>query len=133
MKRLTERDEYGNADIIALDDVMPEIYAELSFDEANGLTDALNRLADYEDTGLMPEDIKELCTDDVADVAKLFRRLIEDGSIDHIQELLAAEAVQQEEGKRKPSCHTCGHDCAGIEDGPCGDDAPAAAQDTTTL
>ena len=37
MERLTEWDEYGNADIIALSDVMPEIYAELSFDETNVL------------------------------------------------------------------------------------------------
>ena len=60
MERLTERDEYGNADIIALSDMMPEIYAELSFGEANSLTDALNRLAAYEDTGLTPEKITEL-------------------------------------------------------------------------
>jgi len=49
MERLTERDEFGNADIIALSDVMPELYAELSFSETNALTDALNKLADYED------------------------------------------------------------------------------------
>lgn len=49
MDRLTQRDEYGNADIIALSDVMPEVYAGLSFGEANALTAALNRLADYED------------------------------------------------------------------------------------
>ena len=48
-QRLTERDEYGNADIIALSDVMPEIYAGLSFSETNALMDALNKLADYED------------------------------------------------------------------------------------
>lgn len=49
MERLTEWDEFGNADIIALSDMMPEIYAELSFDETNALTEALNRLAAYED------------------------------------------------------------------------------------
>lgn len=49
MKRLTERDEFGNADIIALSDIMPELYAELSFSETNALTDALNKLAEYED------------------------------------------------------------------------------------
>lgn len=47
--RLTQRDEYGNADIIALSDIMPEIYAGLSFSEANCLTAALNKLADYEE------------------------------------------------------------------------------------
>ena len=55
MKRLTERDEFGNADIIALSDVMLELYERLSFSETNALTDALNRLAAYEDTGLEPE------------------------------------------------------------------------------
>lgn len=49
MSRLTQRDEYGNAEIIALSDVMPELYAELSFSETNALTNALNKLADYED------------------------------------------------------------------------------------
>lgn len=58
MKRLTERDEYGNADIIALSDVMPEIYAGLSFSETNALTEVLNRLAEYEDTGVAPADIQ---------------------------------------------------------------------------
>lgn len=60
MKRLTQWDEYGNADIIALDDMMPEIYAELSFSEANALTDVLNLLGTYEDTGLTPADIRDL-------------------------------------------------------------------------
>lgn len=60
MERFTERDEYGNADIIALSDMMPELYAELSFSEANALTDALNRLADYEDSGLTPQEIRSL-------------------------------------------------------------------------
>ena len=60
MKRLTERDEYGNADIIALSDMMPELYGGLSFSETNALTAALNRLAAYEDTGLEPEKIADL-------------------------------------------------------------------------
>ena len=49
MERLTEWGEFGNADIIALSDMMPEIYAELSFSETCALTEALNRLAQYED------------------------------------------------------------------------------------
>lgn len=57
MKRLTKRDEYGNADIIALSDIMPDLYDGLSFSETNALTAALNRLAAYEDTGLLPVDI----------------------------------------------------------------------------
>lgn len=63
MDRLTERDEYGNADIIALSDVMPELYAELSFSETNALTDTLNRLAAYEDTGLTPKEIAAMKAD----------------------------------------------------------------------
>ena len=54
MERLTEWDEFGSAGIVALSDMMPEIYAELSFSETNALTEALNRLAKYEDTGLEP-------------------------------------------------------------------------------
>lgn len=49
MARLTQRDEYGNATIIALEDITPELYEGLSFSETNALTDALNKLADYED------------------------------------------------------------------------------------
>lgn len=60
MERLTERDEYGNADIIALGDMMPKLYAELSFSESNALTDALNRLAAYEDTGLSTDEVTEV-------------------------------------------------------------------------
>lgn len=60
MDRLTERDEFGNADIVALADVMQELYGGLSFNETNALTDALNRLADYEETGLNPEEIIDL-------------------------------------------------------------------------
>ncbi|MCM1275489.1 MAG: hypothetical protein NC299_08995 [Lachnospiraceae bacterium] len=57
MNRLTERDEFGNADIIALSDVMPEIYGGLLFAQANALTAAMNRLAAYEDTGFTPDEI----------------------------------------------------------------------------
>lgn len=63
MERLTERDEFGNADIIALSDVMPEIYAGLSFSETNALTEALNRLAEYEDTGFTPREIGRLMSE----------------------------------------------------------------------
>ena len=63
MDRLTERDEYGNADIIALSDIMPELYEELSFSETNALTEALNRLAAYEDTGITPTEIEQLKAD----------------------------------------------------------------------
>ncbi len=63
MKRLTERDEFGNADIIALSDIMPDIYDGLSFSDTNALTDVLNRLADYEDTGLSPKEIAALIAD----------------------------------------------------------------------
>lgn len=51
----------------------------------------LKELVSYKDTKLTPEDIKELCTDDIAEVARVLRHMIEDGSIDHLQELLAAE------------------------------------------
>lgn len=46
-KRLTERDEYGNADIIGLS--TEKLFGELYFDEINLLTKALNKLAFLED------------------------------------------------------------------------------------
>lgn len=60
MNRLTEYDEYGNADIIALSDIMPELHAGLSFSETVALTNALNKLAAYEDTGLDPHEVVDL-------------------------------------------------------------------------
>ena len=47
MERLTERDEYGNADIIGVDSA--DLQLNLEFDELNKVTDALNKLAEYED------------------------------------------------------------------------------------
>lgn len=94
MERLTEWDEFGNADIIALSDMMPEIYAELSFSETNALTEALNRLAKYEDTGLEPEDISRLCSmSNRAKIANLHRLEAYQavGTINHLQELAQAE------------------------------------------
>jgi hypothetical protein len=46
-KRLTIRDEFGNADIFGVDSEL--LYNELSFTEANALTKAFNRLALLED------------------------------------------------------------------------------------
>ena len=93
MERLTERDEFGNADIIALSDVMPELYAELSFSETNALTDALNRLAAYEDTGLEPEEIEKLCDmDRRAKMAEMLRDEEKNGiSTDRLRELVQAD------------------------------------------
>lgn len=47
MKRLTERDEYGNADIIGVDS--EDLQLNLDFDGFNRVTEALNKLAAYED------------------------------------------------------------------------------------
>lgn len=49
MDRLTVRDEFGNADIIALMDVMLDLYNVLSGEEMNVFTHTLNKLAYYED------------------------------------------------------------------------------------
>lgn len=46
-KRLMERDEFGNADIIGIDSVL--LYENLTGEEYNKLTNALNRLAKFED------------------------------------------------------------------------------------
>lgn len=58
MNRLTKRDGYGNADIIGVDCV--DFQLPLDFDEFNKVTDALNRLAAYEDTGMEIEEVKTL-------------------------------------------------------------------------
>ncbi len=51
----------------------------------------MERLAAFEETGLVPEEIKELRTDDVVEVAKMLRQLIESGEADHLRELVQAE------------------------------------------
>lgn len=58
MERLTERDEYGNANIIGVDSA--DLQLNLGFNELNRVTEALNRLAAYEDTSFMPDKIEKL-------------------------------------------------------------------------
>lgn len=50
-KRLTQRNKFGNAEIIALSDSsMSDLYgALLTYKERDALENALNKLADYED------------------------------------------------------------------------------------
>lgn len=53
-----------------------------------------NRLAAYEDTGLEPEEIKELrelCTDEVAELARTLHKAMESGEVDHLRDLLKSE------------------------------------------
>lgn len=47
MERLTKRDEFGNADIIGVDSM--DLQQNLGFEEFNKVTDALNKLAEYEE------------------------------------------------------------------------------------
>ena len=47
MSRLTERDEYGNANIIGVDS--QDLQLNLEYDQFDDVTSALNRLADFED------------------------------------------------------------------------------------
>ena len=47
IRRLTKRDEFGNADIIGVDSA--DLQCNLDFDEMNLVTNALNRLAEYEE------------------------------------------------------------------------------------
>ena len=46
-ERLTERDEFGNADVIDVDEVA--LYSHLTFADMTRVTEALNRLAELED------------------------------------------------------------------------------------
>lgn len=57
MERLTERDEYGNADIVGVDS--GELQLNLEFEEFNLVTGALNRLADYEDLNLTADEVRD--------------------------------------------------------------------------
>ena len=47
MERLTERDEFGNADIIGVNS--EDLQLNLDFKQMNKVTDTLNKLAEYED------------------------------------------------------------------------------------
>ena len=58
MTRLTRRDEFGNADIIGVDSA--DLQLNLDFEQFNLVTAALNKLADYEDSGLTPAEVKQL-------------------------------------------------------------------------
>lgn len=58
MIRLTERDEFGNAEIIGVDS--DDLLLNIDFDEFNMVTGALDSLAAYEETELMPEEIIKL-------------------------------------------------------------------------
>lgn len=89
MERLKKRDEYGNADIIG---VSSDAQFELSFDELNSVTNALNRLAAYEDTGLAPEEIltgKELA--EIAIGLQQLNRIRSVFSDERMEELMQAE------------------------------------------
>ncbi len=61
MTKLTERDQYGNADIIGVDS--GDLQLSLEFDEFNCVADALNKLAAYEDTNLAPAEIAAMQTE----------------------------------------------------------------------
>ena len=47
MERLTKKDEYGNADILGIDS--GDLQLNLDFESFNKVTNALNKLAEYED------------------------------------------------------------------------------------
>lgn len=90
MPRLTSRDEYGNAEIIALEDITPQLYEGLSFGETNALTAVLNKLADYEDADEKENEEREKpcdgCKFDVA--RKLLSKVIDDRFTDEMREFL---------------------------------------------
>ena len=59
--------------------IVPRIYAHLAV---------------YEDTGLAPEEIKELrelCTDEVAELARTLYKAMESGKLDHLRDILQAD------------------------------------------
>ena len=90
MERLTKRLEDGQA-------IFHECHGTCgTCDGANCycIGPMVDRLAAYEDTGLEPEEIKEimeLCTDEVAKLARTLHRAIESGEADHLRDLLKAD------------------------------------------
>lgn len=52
---------------------------------------AFSYLTEYEDTNLEPEDIKELCTDEVLTVARAFLQIAQNGEFELFQRLLIAK------------------------------------------
>lgn len=63
MERLTERDEFGNADIIGVGS--EDLQLNLDFEQMNKVTNALNKLAQF-------EDLEELIGIPLKDIAKIF-------------------------------------------------------------
>ncbi len=59
MERFTERDEYGNADITGVSSL--DLQYNLALEEFNKVTNALNRLADYEDLEVQGKLLKLPC------------------------------------------------------------------------
>ncbi|MBR5818151.1 MAG: hypothetical protein IKY62_05845 [Clostridia bacterium] len=90
MARLTSRGEYGNAEIIALEDITPQLYEGLSFGETNALTAALNKLADYEDADEKENAEREKpcdgCKFDIA--RKLLSKVVDDRFTEEMREFL---------------------------------------------
>lgn len=90
MERLTYRlnDQCDNP----TDSIILKPY--LRYEDPETRKKILNRLAAYEDTGLEPEEIKEimeLFTDEVAKLARTLHRAIESGEADHLRDILKAE------------------------------------------
>ncbi len=75
MERLTERDEFGNVDIIGVDSM--DLQCNLEFDEFNKVTNALNKLAEYEDLVEQNKLLKLPCAigDTVYEVQELRKRI----------------------------------------------------------
>ncbi|HBI61681.1 MAG TPA: hypothetical protein DDY31_10815, partial [Lachnospiraceae bacterium] len=107
MGRFTERDEFGNADIIGVDSM--GLQCNLKFDEFNRVTNALNKLAEYEDLEEKLQSVYGKCDDMLQKVVECLERhegidipepiykarLLTDGEVDRWEEFKALE----EQGK----------------------------------
>ncbi len=94
MKRLTGYDEFGNTDIIGVDSM--DLQCNLEFDEFNKVTNALNKLAEY-------EDLEEQCCKENSWGLKMltekWKEFIED-----IQELYEYRKAEEQGKLLKPKC-----------------------------
>lgn len=96
-KRLTERDEFGNADIIGLDS--EKISENLSFKELNLLTKSLNRFAYFEDkieSGKLcdREEVRKETAREIADWLRSWLEWDEEGVVREIIEKYDLEEQQ---------------------------------------
>jgi len=79
MERITEKGPDGHWRIKRFTETLPAYWQ------------ACNRLAAYEDTGMTPEEVSEMASPEVVEIARLLSNMLDEGSDQHMVELFEAE------------------------------------------